>query len=226
MSLESATLKLIAAGILLCGPALSNDIISNGNFNAGLTGWTVFTTPNGTAGVGEPTVTSFTPPGDSPVNAVQFDAGQLSSMANDWEGAGISQTFTASGGLLDISAGIGVQGGTSFNLAGGQVNLLLDSQPVAGYSFGPVDSGQIAASTITYSQLVASGPHTLSIEFLRPYSSDSTSPFQYAFDVQANDEVPEPSSKVLFGFGLFGLAVYQAMRGRTQIGRSARPRVI
>ncbi|HXS93744.1 MAG TPA: PEP-CTERM sorting domain-containing protein [Candidatus Limnocylindrales bacterium] len=229
MWFERAILRVSAAAMLFCAGAYANEVISNGNFSAGLTGWTVFTTPNGTNGTGEPTVATFTPVSSPAETAVQFDVGQATGGSMDFEGGGLSQTVNLAAGMLNVSVGIGAQGGTSFNLFGGIAELLIDSQPVAGYNFGSLQAGQVVSSTLTYDALVADGPHTLAIEFLRPATSDNTTPSQYAYDFSADEfsDVPEPSSAGFFLLGIAGLAgYYKAMRGRTHLGRSARPRVI
>jgi len=218
-------LWLIAVGMLLSGAGFADEVISNGNFSGGLTGWTVFTTSNGTPGAGEPSVLPFTPPGGSQGNAVQFDVGQnVADGSGDPEGAGIEQTVTASAGLLTGSVGIAEQGGTFFNIFGGIAEVLLDSQVVAAYTFNSPNPGQVQSTVLSFQKIVTDGDHTLAVAFQRPATSDITTPYEYAYGFTASDDVvPEPSTWIPCSFGL---AVVLAARGRTKFGRSARPRVL
>ena len=60
---------------LMSKPAYAN-LITNGDFNAGLSAWTTFTTGNGT--IGSPTTTLFDVDGDSvSTSAAQFLVGQV-----------------------------------------------------------------------------------------------------------------------------------------------------
>lgn len=221
MTRRSATLCGVLSAILLTATAHADSIISNGNFEHGLTDWTAFTTPNGTLGAGEPQVLAFSPDNVNTVNAAQFQVGQTTS-GGTLEGGGIFQNVTLPGGFIQLSADIGAQGGTSSNLFGGFAQLLIDMHPVAGYDFGALQAGEIKTATLNVDEFVASGQHTVAVEFLRPAASDSTTPYQYFYNFQADDEAPEPST---VGLLLAGLA-FLAMRGRSRFGRSARPRVL
>ena len=206
---------------MLTVTAHADSIISNGNFQQGLTSWTTFTTSNGTLGTGEPKVISFSPDTVSTYNAVQFQAGQLTHTSSvDLQGGGIFQTVTLPGGYIQLSADIAAQETTSTNLFGGFAQLLIDMRPVAGYDFGAMMQGEIKTASLSAYELVDSGQHTVAVEFLRPATSDGSTPFQYLYHVQGDDTAPEPSSILLL---LLGLA-FLALRGRTRIGRSARPR--
>jgi hypothetical protein len=178
----------------------------------------------GTAG---PQVVEFSPDTTNTYTAVQFDVGQVVQTSGvSMEGGGIMQFVTLPGGMVNIHADIAAQGGTSTNLFGGYAQLLIDMQPVAGYDFGMLQQGQIKTATFTVQDLVASGQHSLGIEYWRPAGTDGATPYQYVYNFNASYgfdasvDAPEPSTIALLLLGLAALA----MRGRTRHGRSARPR--
>lgn len=233
MCFERALFRVSAAAIF-CAGAYANGVISNGNFSTGLTGWTIFTAPDGTTSAGESAVAAFTPeslPGEA---AVQFDVTQATSSGMNFEGGGLSQTVSLAAAMVNGSIDVGAPGGTSFNLSGGFSDEAIDSQPVAGYNFGSLQSGQVVSSTLTVGEMVAGGSQMLGVELMLSTASPATAPFQSAsnfqsaFNFNADEftDVPEPSTIALILFGIAGLAGCKAMRGRTHHGRSARPRVI
>lgn len=205
--------------VLVCLVAASavahaDSIISNGNFQQGLTGWTSFTTANGTLGPAEPQVTSFSPDGMNTNDAAQFEVGQAAqSSVVDLEGGGIFQTIALPGGGVQISVNVAAQGGTSANLYGGFAQLLIDTQPVAGYDFGALQAGEIKVATLSVDELIASGNHTIAVEFMRPATVDAASPFQYAYQFQSLVDAPEPTTFLLGGLSLL-LLVYCGRRNR------------
>jgi hypothetical protein len=218
----------LIAVLLTAAAAHADSVISNGGFQQGLTNWSTFTTSNGTLGTGEPQAVAFSPDNANTYNAVKFEVGQVVQTSGvDMEGGGILQFVTLPGGMVNIQANIAAQGGTSTNLFGGYAQLLIDMQPVAGYDFGMLQQGQIKTATFTVDELVQSGQHSLGIEYWRPAGSDTTTtPYQYVYNFNATTgfdasvDAPEPST---IGLLLLGLAAL-AMRGRTRLGRSARPR--
>jgi len=200
--------------------AHADGIISNANFQQGLTGWQAFTTSNGTLGAGEPQVVAFSPDGGlHTYDAAQFQVGQeTATNAADQEGGGIFQNIMLPGGPVQFSVSIAAQGGTSANLYGGFAQLLIDSQPVAGYDFGQLQQGQIKTQTVSFSDIEAAGNHSIGIEFLRPATADNTTPFQYTYGWQSDIETPEPDTYVLLGGALALLLLHRALRSRRRAG--------
>src|SRR5712672_552867 len=92
-------------------PAQAVEVLTNGNFESGLTGWTSYTTPNGTIaelpslpGAPAPqsaSVVSFNTSGSGASNALFLNAGKINGPYNSspQEGGGVFQTFTTTGGL-------------------------------------------------------------------------------------------------------------------------------
>src|SRR5579872_1663773 len=85
-------------------------IIYNGDFETGdLSGWTTFSTPNGSLGPsGLPAVTQFDVPGMGTLSdAAQFQVGEVAynqATGHTAQGGGIYQTFNVSAGQYIISA--------------------------------------------------------------------------------------------------------------------------
>src|SRR5215216_4331931 len=112
--------KLSCAVLLLASaaPAKAVEVITNGGFQSGLTGWTSYTTANGTIaaipsmpGAPQPqnaSVASFDVTGSGASNALFLNAGKIDPVYNSapGEGGGVSQTFTTTGGLATFSADI------------------------------------------------------------------------------------------------------------------------
>ena len=201
---------LVASSVL----AHADSIISNGNFQQGLTGWTNITTADGTLGPAKPQVTPFSPDGVNTYDAAQFEVGQAApSNVVDLEGGGIFQTIALPGGGVQISVNVAAQGGTSANLYGGFAQLLIDTKPVVGYDFGALQAGEIKVATLSVDELIASGNHTVAVEFFRPAAVDAASPFQYAYQFQDLVDAPEPSTFLIGGLSLL-LLVYCGKRKR------------
>lgn len=82
--------RFLALSLFLLLPAASQaELITNGTFDSGLTGWSTFTTPNGV--VLSPGVTSFDTNGDGILSpAASFNAGQVA-FSQIPAGGGISQ---------------------------------------------------------------------------------------------------------------------------------------
>ena len=212
-------------GLFLFSAALAHadSVISNGNFQQGLTNWNTLTTANGTVGPFNPQIVPFSPDGVNTYNAAQLQVGQsVATTPVDEEGGGIFQNVLFTGAPVQISADIAVKGGTTANLNGGFAELLIDMQPVLGYDFGALQAGEIKTSTFTWQEIAPAGTHSIGIEFLRPATQDATTPYQYVYNVDGftADEVPEPSTIMLIAAGLLLLA-----RSRRRVARASRPAV-
>jgi hypothetical protein len=218
MTRGCATLRLLIPVFFVAATLRADSIIANGDFHLGLADWTTFTTSNGTLGAGEPQVMTFSPDGINTYDAVQFQVGQALQINNvDLEGGGIFQMVSLAGGTIHLTLDLAVQGSTSENLYGGFAQLLIDSHPVAGYDFGALTAGQVKTDTLNVDELVSQGTHTVAVEYLRPATSDFTTPYQYVYGFQGEDDVPEPSN-----LGLSFLTIVALLCGRSRPARAIR----
>jgi fermentation-respiration switch protein FrsA (DUF1100 family) len=107
--MKRSVLYLAALALMFGGVERANAGFINGNFGTGdLTGWTVFTTPNGTNGtlngVPLPNVVSFDTTGTGATNSAQFEVGIFPFHPPRTEqGGGLSQNVTLSAGSYIIT---------------------------------------------------------------------------------------------------------------------------
>ena len=203
--------SLVALAVLatfgLSGVARAS-LITNGDFSAGLTGWTTFTTANGTLGDGFPVVVPFDTNNDSVATAsASFRVGNATGTTGD-EGGGIFQTFTTGGaGTLNISADIAAQDPDGQNLDWGTFSLLLDGVVLDSHAFG---GNTLPAGTALFSSLSAAtlgaGTHELRILMTRPFQQSAATPVQFIDNVVVN-MVPAPGSLALAAIALLGIGL-------------------
>lgn len=204
--------------VLACHFAASQaraDSILNGDFETGdLTGWTVYTTPNGALGGPEhPGVVLFDTNNDSLESfAAQFRVGLIVPMAGAAGGGGIFQNVELPSGFFAISVDIALSHtlSTGPNLAAGTFGLLFDGILVTSHDFGSIGSGETEHSTLVANLgPVAAGPHEIRIQMTRPLLQSGGArgtPFQYVDNVRLSS-IPEPFAFGLLAWGLAGLAV-------------------
>ena len=229
MKITSIGANAFFIAVFVCHFAASQaraDSILNGDFETGdLTGWTVFTTPNGALGGPEhPGVVLFDTNNDSFESfAAQFRVGLIVPMAGAAGGGGIFQSVELSSGFFAIIVDIAVSHtlSTGPNLAAGTFDLIFDGIFVASHDFGSIVSGETEHSTLVANLgPVAAGPHEIRIQMTRPLLQSAGArgtPFQYVDEVRLSS-VPEPFALVLLAWGLAGLAaVRHNIRKQPQI---------
>jgi hypothetical protein len=196
----------IAAGLALV-PTANAAIVTNGNFATGdFTGWTLFTTPNGSlgpSGSGLPAVTSFNVTGSGAQNAATFQVGEVV-FDGTQQGGGITQTVTLPGGSISFSASIASLGDTtvdSVNQEGGVFNVLLDGVTEDTLDIGPINPNGVIRDMLTFTTTESAGAHTLEILITRPFQNLGAggTPDQFITNIAiTSNVVPAP----LIGHGL------------------------
>lgn len=210
------------------GTAAAQAGLINGGFETGdLTGWTVFTTSNGTIG-GLGDAAPFDVDGDG----VGLSSARFRTATVQYSpvpaGGGIYQSVLVGAGPLTISADIAsyAMPGVPNNNQGGLFELLLDGVIVDSYDFGFIWAGDTERMRLAWSGQVLAGAHELRLTMRRPFNGNGTTPIQYVdnvllsgapFDASPGptEPMPEPGTLALFGAGLAGL-VRARKRRRTQ----------
>jgi hypothetical protein len=191
--------------------ARAGNIINNGSFATGdLSGWTVFTTSNGTNGAGLPDVVMFNTTGGGDSNSAQFNVGQVSFMSGDEEGGGLTQTVTAPiAGLYSFSMDFASQDDADgqINAAAGLFSIVINGVTVASDDLGGFSSSyEILRGSLSGTVNLTAGANTFEFLITRPYlSSDTATPEEYVTNVSLSSAVPEPCTAVLLATGLLGL---------------------
>ena len=219
---------VIAAVAATASPSAAAELLQNGDFSAGLSGWTSYLTPAGTISPTKPNqggvtptnspaeVASFNVTGSGASNALWLNAGQGDGPygAANPAGGGVSQTFTSVAGIATFAADIAATTRLSTDV-GGLFSVLLDGVALATYDFATITG--TTRNALAFTTNLTAGAHTLQLQVVRPFGPAATVRSQYfdnvSLDLAAAAAVPEPASwaMMIAGFGLVG----GAMRRRT-----------
>jgi hypothetical protein len=139
------TLATVAVGLVLTAPAAHADFI-NPDFQTGdLTGWTPFTTANGTNGMSLPDVLSFNTTGSGASLAAHFRAGQVVLTSGVFAGGGIRQSLNVAAGNYTVSLDFAVNNVTTSSIIdqAGRIQLLVDGVTESpSFNSGIIGGGQ------------------------------------------------------------------------------------
>ncbi len=197
-------LVLVALLAVFAAQAGATNLIVNGSFQSGdFTGWTLGTTPNGTAGAGFPVVAAWPLGGanawEGEVGEVNFDGTQ--------QGATLTQSFNSAGGAASLSMAWAVSSPFAGNADGGEFTMILNGVQIAQYDTNSVNQGDLINGTLSANANLVSGTNTLEIDITRRYITvPDLTPLQYVTNVDVEGTVPEPGSLILMGSGVLGLA--------------------
>ncbi|QHO78473.1 hypothetical protein ACH79_43670 [Bradyrhizobium sp. CCBAU 051011] len=224
------TIAKLSCAVLLAVstvPAKAVEVITNGDFQSGLTGWTGYVTTNGTisqipgyaGGTRDlPAIKSFNVSGSGPSNALALNAGANPS-SSTLEGGGVTQTFTTTGGTATFFANIADHWlSASGSIASiGVFSVLLDGQLMDSHDFGIVTAnpqGWTLRDTLSFTTTLSAGEHTLSLQVTRRFAPGVGVDAEYFDNVSLNVEaVPEPSTWAMLILGFAGVG-YMAYRRR------------
>jgi hypothetical protein len=195
--------------------------LQNGDFEAGLDNWTIFTTPNGDVGIEErtrtlrrtenfPKILEYEVAPGKKSNAAAFRVGKLNEEPSGLEGGGISQQVDLVAGTWAIMLNIAVldESGNP-NGDGGLFELLFDRVVVDSHDFGDVLLNVPERAMLSFTTgLLPPGKHVVAIQMTRNHGQDLTTPVQYIDDVvMFQVAIPEPATILLLGTSLMGLLV-------------------
>jgi hypothetical protein len=225
------TIAKLSCAVLIASaaPAKAVEVITNGGFQSGLTGWTAYTTANGTIaatpsmpGAPQPqnaSIVSFDVTGSGASNALFLNAGKINPVYGSapGEGGGVSQTFTTTGGLATFSADIAaftrVNGLTAFGL----MSVLLDGVVLDSFDFVGPGTSTTLHNTLDFTTTLTAGQHTLQLQATRIFAPGGGVTSQYFDNVSLDVEaaVPEPSTwaMLILGFAGVGFMAYRRRNG-------------
>ena len=170
---------LVVAGFLVADTVRASHMPpENGDFETGdLTGWTTFTTTNGTLGPGYPRVVLFdTNNMGTATYSAQFSVGQILNENGTRRGGGIYQNVHLVEGEYQITANIAVAFGTpqaGIATDGGLFELLVDGAVVASHNFGYVYVDTTQHNLLASVPVTSTDYHEIRIRITRPGDSSS-----------------------------------------------------
>ncbi len=213
---------VFASSFLLSGIAQAS-LITNGDFENGLTGWTSYTTENGTTEYSENDrwfnwrdgsgIFSFDTNGDgiksNALLTVPLRDPSIDIHDDQLEGGGVFQTFYSVGGEANIFADIAFYDFQEYAISGGEFILYLNGVKLQTYDFSRTTFGNYTERfAIDETVELLNGENELRFEFLTNFRTRWQSYFvDNVAVVQDSQDVPEPSSLALFGLALAGIAI-------------------
>ena len=228
MTISGASKKLMRnvqvvylALILISSPVYAN-LIQNGSFTTGsFSGWTVFTTANGSLGVGAlPRITSFDVSGTGPTITAEFQVGQITSDATGaGAGGGIEQAVTTDAGMYHFSADIAALS-TRRDPDAGTISVLVDGITEDTVNFGPINTTPPFVSflqgTLEFSSYLTAGIHEIEILVTRSFQNSTFTPDQFITNITLvdPDPVPEPPTWTILCAALAALTIASRLARR------------
>lgn len=214
--LQIAPTRVVLALVAALTVPHAGATLVNGDFENGLTGWTSFSTANGS---GSAFTSLFDTTGSGTTSrAASLMVGQIQSQPGGVAaGGGLQQLFDFSGGAYALSVSLASWNfWTTSNAYAGVFSVALDGLQLGVFDFGSIDAQTIERGQINYSGSAAAGSHILSIQAVRPApaASQARAPFQYIDNVTftAANSVPEPGTLALLGLGAVALMASRKKR--------------
>jgi hypothetical protein len=199
--------------IVISSPVYAN-LIQNGDFATGdFTDWTLFTTANGSLGVGPiPRITAFDVSGTGRPIAAEFQVGQVT-LGPRAAGGGIEQIVATGAGLYRFHADLAAFS-SHVDPDAGNVSILVDGISEDTVNFGPIDPSpslmQPLRDALTFTTAFSAGMHEIEILITRDYQNSLLSPDQFVANITLVPEVvpaPEPATWTILGAALAALSI-------------------
>jgi hypothetical protein len=196
-------LAAVALGLMSAAPGAHADFI-NPDFQTGdLTGWTSFTTANGTNGTSLPNVLSFNTTGGGASLAAHFRVGQVVFTSGMFAGGGILQSLNVADGNYVVSLDFAANNTspTGINAQGGRIALLVDGVVQSpSFTSGFIAGGQTIRTHLDIPVSLTAGIHEFDFQITRNFLASDTTPEQYLDNIHISP-VPAPPAVVLLGLG-------------------------
>lgn len=205
-----------SALLLLSAPAFAAGL-TNGDFEDGLTGWTVTPSANGTTEIAS--TEEFATVFGTLSSAAVFQVGEIANAGNTvFEGITLSQTLVAAeSGVFDFSVDVAAfDSASSGNSGGGLFSLLVDGVELDSVDFGAIAAFATERASLSGTAGVTAGASVVIELFIGRFFTTGSqlgeTPFQYVdnFSTTLNAvgaEVPVPAAAPLLAGALaaFGL---------------------
>jgi hypothetical protein len=218
----TALISLVGAATLLsASPSQAANLVSNGDFETGLTGWSVNNPSNHSIGItpvdidgngslGTSNAFFAQTGGGSGTQAV--DLGQTVSLL-----AGQSYSFFAN--LAAIASQF------AYNANGGKVTASIGGVEIASYDFGSIQPQEKKFSTLSGMYIASTTSSALlNINFFRPYLTTSDTPITYIDNIALNELPPDPTS-VPEPTPIMGLLAFGVMGASSALKRKQQQKV-
>ena len=200
-------LTLAAAFLVLASDARA-DIVTNGNFASGLSGWTTTLGGGSQFGSGYPSATTYDVMGSGLVTT---------SAINVTGTGGLSQTFSMGPGTYFLTANFAMVNPTAAPMSVGSLVLLMDGGGVFSQSFPTLAPGQVTrgSAAVQFNEGVT-GSHTLALEMLNGSGAEVGYFTLVGVEPLIVSSVPEPGPFVLAAVGMTVAAGARVIRRRAR----------
>jgi len=176
-----------ALSALLFTERADANLLTNSAFQTGdLSGWTTYTTANGTIG-STPIAVELDNTGLGSSRSVQFIVGQVVAVGALQRGGGIFQNvFMPADDNLNFSMDIASAGtDVSGNADAGTVSLLFNGSSIAVHDFGGIAMNAIERASFNVAIPVSAGNHEIRVEILRGFTTKDGTPRIYLDNIRA-----------------------------------------